>query len=92
VEETKLLREAQTSLGAGDAAAALARLDELGTRHPDGLLREERLAARIVALCAAGRIAEARREAERFLAEAPLSIHAARVRASCASTGGDRGP
>ncbi len=83
VEETALLRRAQTSLGTGDAAGALARLDELGARYPAGLLREERLAARIGALCAAGREGEARREAERFLLEAPLSIHAARVRASC---------
>jgi hypothetical protein len=92
VEETALLREAQTKLGAGDAAAALARLDELGARHPDGLLREERLAARIVALCAAGRVDEARRAAAQFLAEAPLSIHAARVRASCASGKGEQRP
>ncbi len=96
LEETELLRKAQLSLGAGDARAALARLDELGARHPDGLLREERLAARIVALCAAGRSAEARRDAGRFLAEAPRSIHAARVRASCSAVttgagGGDGG-
>jgi hypothetical protein len=87
IEETQLLRAAQTSLGAGDATAALARLDELGARHPDGLLREERLAARVATLCAAGREDEARREAARFLAEVPLSIHAARVRASCAFAG-----
>ena len=92
VEETALLREAQTSLGAGDAAAALSRLDAMGARHPDGLLREERLAARVLALCATGRVEEARREAARFLAEAPLSIHAARVRASCAAGRGERGP
>lgn len=86
LEETRLLRAAQTSLGAGDARAALARLDELGARHASGVLREERLAAHIVALCAVGRDEEARREAALFLAEAPLSIHAARVRASCART------
>jgi hypothetical protein len=83
-EEADLLRRAQASLNEGDAATALARLDELGIRHPDGMLREERLASRVVALCAAGRASEARREAERFLAESPLSIHAGRVRASCA--------
>ena len=84
VEETDLLRKAQTALAAGDAAAALTRIDALGARHPDGQLREERLAARVAALCAMGREGEARREADRFLAEAPQSIHAARVRASCA--------
>jgi hypothetical protein len=48
------------------------------------VLREERLAAHIEALCAAGRDAEAKREAERFLQELPRSIHAATVRTSCA--------
>jgi len=90
LEETELLRAAQTSLGAGDARAALARLDDLGARHADGILREERLAAHIVALCAVGRDQDARREAARFLAEAPLSIHAARVRGSCAGAPGGK--
>ena len=84
MEETDLLRKAQTALAAGDAAAALAQLDALGARHPDGQLREERLAARVAALCAMGRDVDARRVAERLLTAAPLSIHAARVRASCA--------
>lgn len=86
VEETDLLRRAQTSLGAGDAPAALAQLDDLAARHPDGQLREERLAARVAALCAMGHNDEARREAERLLAESPQSIHAGRVRGSCAFT------
>ena len=90
LEETELLRAAQTSLGAGDARAALARLDDLGARHADGILREERLAAHIVALCAVGRDQDARREAARFLAEAPLSIHAARVRGSCGGAPGGK--
>jgi hypothetical protein len=73
-------------MAAGDAAAALARLEELGTRHPDGVLREERMAARVAALCAAGRTDEAQREAQRFLAETPRSIHTAKVAASCPPT------
>jgi hypothetical protein len=83
IEETEMLRKAQDSMAAGDAAAALARLDELGTRHPDGVLREERMAARVAALCAAGRKDEAQREAARFLAETPRSIHAPKVTAPC---------
>jgi hypothetical protein len=83
-DETEGLRRAQEALNAADANAAIAQLDDLARRHPDGLLREERLAARVLALCAAGRADEARREAERLLAEVPGSIQAARVRASCA--------
>jgi hypothetical protein len=72
-------------MASGDPSAALSTLDRLGASHADGVLREERLAARIVALCAAGRVDDARREAARFLADSPASIHAARVRASCAA-------
>jgi hypothetical protein len=79
-----LLRDAQHALKRGDGAAALARLDELADRHPDGVLREERLAARVLGLCAAGRPDEARAEGRRFVAEYPGSIQVERVRASCA--------
>jgi hypothetical protein len=83
-EETALLREAQAALKEGDAAKSLAAVDALAARHPQGLLREERLAARVLALCAAGRVEEARVEGQRFVAEMPRSIQAERVRASCA--------
>ncbi len=86
--ETTMLREAHAALRGNDPAAALAKLDELATQHPEGVLREERMAARILALCAAGRVADARTEAERFLVELPHSPQADRVRSSCALRGG----
>ena len=52
-----------------------------------GVLREEQRAARILALCAAGRTGEAKAEAQRFLAESPRSPMAERVRSSCAGQG-----
>ncbi|MDC0684181.1 hypothetical protein [Sorangium atrum] len=82
--EMALLREAQDAVRDGDPSAALERLDDLGARFPEGQLREERMAARVLALCAAGRAREARAEAERLLGEATGSVHAGRVRASCA--------
>lgn len=85
-EETALLREAQRSLKQGDGARALAVLDDLAARHPAGVLREERLAARVFALCAAGQTDAARAAGQRFLAEMPASVQAERVRASCASS------
>ncbi|HVY47597.1 MAG TPA: hypothetical protein VHB21_17025 [Minicystis sp.] len=78
------MRDAERALAAGDAHGSLAKLDELSSRFEHGVLREERLAARVLALCAAGDQARARVEAERFLRAAPDSPHAARVRASCA--------
>jgi hypothetical protein len=88
MEETALLREAQEALKEGDAAKSLAAVDALAARHPQGMLREERLAARVLALCASGRVEEARAEGQRFVAEMPRSIQAERVRASCAFSSG----
>ena len=72
----------------GEGAKAVLVLDDLAARHPAGLLREERLAARIVALCAAGRVDEAREAGQRFFAEMPGSVQADRIRASCAFSSG----
>lgn len=83
-EELVLMRSAQQALKRGDGATALAELDALAAKHPDGVLREERLAARVLALCAAGRVDEARAAGRRFLDEMPGSVQGDRVRASCA--------
>jgi hypothetical protein len=85
--ELARLREAQAALKDGDPERSLRALDELSAQHPDGALREERMAARVLALCAAGRVDEARVAASRFLAESPRSVQADRVRGSCAFQG-----
>ncbi len=82
VEETRRLREARAALKGGDAARALSLLDERGAAGAQ--LREERAAARILALCELGRVADAQALGGRFLAESPRSPLADRVRASCA--------
>jgi outer membrane protein assembly factor BamD (BamD/ComL family) len=82
-EETALLRQAHAAIESGDGARALALLDQHARTYPSGALGEERDAARVFALCAASRAAEARREADRFLATHPRSPLAPRVRASC---------
>lgn len=84
--EVRLLGEAQADLRDGNAERALALLDEHALRYPKGALGEEREAARIVALCALGREAEARVAADRFLRKTPDSPHAGPVRASCGGT------
>ncbi len=84
--ELEILRRAQEALRADDGERSLALLDELHARYPDGLLREEQAAGRVLALCAAGRPSEARSEAQRFLATWPRSLHAERVRGVCASS------
>lgn len=82
--EVALLRRAQSSLTSGDPNASLRALDAIDKTHPSGVLREEASAARVLALCAAGKKAEAKAEAARFLAEWPTSVQAGRVRGSCA--------
>lgn len=82
--EVALLRRAQTALKDGHGDASLRAIDALDATHPNGALREERSAARVLALCAAGRDDDARAEADRFLSQWPASAQAARVRASCA--------
>jgi hypothetical protein len=79
--ETALLREADRALRAGDAATALARLDEHATRFPRGVLAPERSAERLIVLCQLG-VADPRAVMQ-FLAARSGSPLAARVRRAC---------
>ena len=83
-DETALLSSAQRELAAGNATQALALLATHAERFPNGTLAEERGAARVLALCALGRVTEARREAELFVAKSPRSPLTPRLRESCA--------
>jgi hypothetical protein len=75
------LRQAQQLLHSGNAAQAVAALDQLSSRVPTGGLMEERAATRVIALCTLGRMSEAGVAA--FMARYPSSVHAARVRSAC---------
>lgn len=83
-QEAALLARAQAELRAGRAASALEALDDHDAAFKGGVLREERLAQRVLVLCALGRSEEARAEAQRFLALFPRAPTAERVRTSCA--------
>jgi hypothetical protein len=80
-EEVEILSRAQTELHAGRFAGALRVLDEHAQKFPRGTLAQERVAARIQALCGAGRVTEASAELGRL---SPGSLHEARARAACA--------
>jgi hypothetical protein len=79
--EVELMHKVESSLRAGQPADALALLDE--PHGDEGLMGEERAAARVVTLCQLGRVDSARTEAARFLRDRPHSPLAARVRATC---------
>jgi len=82
--ETALLQRAQRELQSGNPEKALALLNQHRGQHESGVLREERQAAQVLALCRAGRGDQARAEAQRFVAEFPRSPHRARVLSVCA--------
>jgi hypothetical protein len=83
-DELALLREARSAIRAHDGALALRLLEQHASRFPSGMLREEREATRVIALCELDRVADARGAAQHFFAMYPHSPHATRVRASCA--------
>jgi len=82
-DETRQLREAHGALQSGDPGKALKLLDEQATTYASGQLREERAAARVLALCKLGKVDEARAKAAEFLRDNPQSPLADRVRAGC---------
>jgi outer membrane protein assembly factor BamD (BamD/ComL family) len=81
--ELRLVREAQAQLRAGQTERALASLAEHARLYPQGVLREERAAARVLALCSLGRGEQARVEAEAFARVAPRSPYAGGLRRPC---------
>jgi hypothetical protein len=91
-QELQLIRLAHDALQAGRPERALAHLAEHAARFPRGTLAQARQVTRILALCQAGKSSAAHAEAQRFLALAPTSPYAARVRAGCAQPGSSAEP
>ncbi len=87
--EVALLDRARRALKAGAPQDALVAVRAHARSFPDGVLAPERETIRITALCALGRLDEARRRGRRFLARYPHSPLAPTVRASCATAAGD---
>jgi outer membrane protein assembly factor BamD (BamD/ComL family) len=81
--ETEALRLAQQALRDRQPEQALRLLEEQDLRFRDGLLRQERAAARVLALCQTGKADEARAQALRFERLWPRSALLARLRAAC---------
>lgn len=86
IAETQRLRQAHGAMRGGDPEKALALLSEQSAENEGQKLRAERAAARVLALCKLGRVAEAHAEAAAFLAQNPQSPLADRVRKACPPT------
>lgn len=83
VAESRGLAEVQSALSAQDPAKALQLLSAQDSAFRSGALGQERAAARVIALCAAGRIVEASVARDRFLNAYPTSPLARRVSGVC---------
>lgn len=81
--ELRAVQTAQRALARRDGVTALRTLAALDRTQPQGDLREERDALRVLALCAAGRTDDAHAAAEVFLTRHPGSPQATRVRGAC---------
>jgi hypothetical protein len=84
--EIALLAQVNSAINGGQAEKASALLREYDRRYSPGVLREERAAAGVLALCAAGRVDAARSAADRFEKRWPRSPLLARIGGSCAGS------
>ena len=81
--EARALADVQRALREGRSTEALVMLAAQNREFAGGALGQEREAARIMALCTAGRVAEGRPAAERFLTANPGSPVTTHIRSSC---------
>jgi hypothetical protein len=84
-EEVRLLSRAEQQLNDGAGADALETLGEHERRFPRGALTEQRMAARVEALCALGRFGDARADLSRLARAYPRSPHLDGARRFCGS-------
>jgi hypothetical protein len=82
-EEVAIMSRAETDLHGGKPESALKALDEHERKFGNGVLAEERTAARVQALCALGRTADADAQLARLVRIAPNSPHTERALRAC---------
>jgi hypothetical protein len=82
-EEVRLLSRAEQQINDGLATDALKTLGEHERRFPTGALAEERMAARVQAMCALGRTAEAQSDLTMLTRAYPQSSYLERARRVC---------
>jgi hypothetical protein len=85
LEETRLLAAAQRELQRAAPEDALRVLDLHARRFSAGVLEQEREAARVLALCALGRLDQARSTRQRFFQRWPGSPMVSRLGTDCAA-------
>jgi hypothetical protein len=91
-EELAMLERARVALAAGDWQRALGEIAETGRLASTRTFAEERDALRILALCAGGREAEARRLTTAFRSTFPRSLQMERIERACSKVVTDGEP
>ncbi len=79
------MSRATTALSAGRYADALKALDEHQREFPNGVLSQERRAAKVQALCSLGRVIEGRAQLAHLSAQSPVANRAKQVCDSAAA-------
>jgi hypothetical protein len=83
VDESRALGAVQAALNTSDATGAIRLLDAQDRQFATGSLVQERAAARVLALCMAGRTVDAHAARDQFLVAYPGSPLARRINAAC---------
>jgi hypothetical protein len=86
-QEVGLLLRATSALGAGRAGEALRALNEHQRRFPNGILSQERSAAKAQALCSLGQLSEGRAELAHLTPQSPAANRAKQVCDSISTAG-----
>lgn len=81
--ETSYIKRAETAIDTGDGIASLQTLDDHRKFYPEGILAGRREVLRVIATCTVGRVPAAREQGEKYLAEHPRTMEAARIRRVC---------
>lgn len=82
-EQAQRLAEVRVALRDGAFTKVLEHVDAYEAKFPDGMLREEAVAARALALCGLGRFDEGRAARAVLTGLAPHSAHLDRIDAAC---------
>jgi outer membrane protein assembly factor BamD (BamD/ComL family) len=91
-EENRLFKEAAEAGRSGDVQGAVSRLDQLLREHPASPLAQTALVRKFRLLEKAGRLDEARREAERYLQAYPTGFAVKEAQALKTGDGGQGAP
>jgi hypothetical protein len=91
-EEIALIRSARGALARREPARALALLERHAAQFSEGVLRKERMASEVLALCMSSRFQEAEQKVQVLSQLAGTSVQVQDLRTACPTLAGRTGP